>query len=170
MKKSILIILMAIVFFACQNQSSSKLEAVSEFKSRFFESVSVSSFKVNDDLGEVRKAIAESNAIYFTSFVKNDSTIFVARYAEDSCILPPGSPALCGRQEAARFFRNAYDNYGLRNGKFTTTAIYGDGNEYVTEEGLWQSFDSQGNLFDDGKFLVLWKKNQGGLENVSGFV
>jgi ketosteroid isomerase-like protein len=32
----------------------------------------------------------------------------------------------------------------------------------VTEEGLWQSFNAKGELFDDGKFLVLWKKTKNG--------
>jgi ketosteroid isomerase-like protein len=115
-----------------------------------------------DSLAEVKTAIAESNALYFTSFVKNDSTIFINRYAEDACIMAPNSPQLCGRQAAADFFRLAYHEIGLRNGKFITTSIYGDGKEYVTEEGLWQSFDANNNMFDDGKFLVLWKKTASG--------
>jgi ketosteroid isomerase-like protein len=113
-------------------------------------------------LEEATLAIAESNAIYFTSFVKNDSSIFIDRYAEDACIMAPNSPMMCGREAAGKFFRVAYDDFGLRNGKFITTAIYGDGKDFVTEEGLWQSFDDKGNLFDDGKFLVLWKKTKNG--------
>lgn len=115
-----------------------------------------------DSLAEVKKAIAESNAIYFTSFVKNDSSIFSDRYAEDACIMPPDTPKLCGRDEAIKFFRMAYDTFGLRNGKFITTGVYGESGEFVTEEGLWQSFDANGELFDDGKFLVLWKKTNKG--------
>jgi ketosteroid isomerase-like protein len=116
----------------------------------------------NSLLEEAKKAIAASNAIYFESFVKNDPSIFVNRYAEDACILAPDTPAICGREAAAQFFKSAYEDYGLRNGKFITTAVYGDGKEYVTEEGLWQSFDANGKLFDDGKFLVLWKKTPQG--------
>jgi ketosteroid isomerase-like protein len=116
----------------------------------------------NIRLTHAKKAIEESNAIYFESFVKNDPSIFVNRYAEDACIMAPNAPKMCGREEAEKFFRLAYDQFGLRNGKFITTAIYGDGNEYVTEEGLWQSFDANGKLFDDGKFLVLWKKTSEG--------
>ena len=111
---------------------------------------------------DAEKAIQESNAIYFESFAKNDSSVFIQRYAEDACIMAPNEVQLCGRKAAADFFRIAYLDYGLRGGKFITTAIYGDGKEYVTEEGLWQSFDSNGNLFDDGKFLVLWKKTNEG--------
>jgi ketosteroid isomerase-like protein len=116
----------------------------------------------NTGLEEAKKAIAESNAIYFESFVKNDSSIFINRYAKDACIMAPNSVQMCGRDAAAKFFRAAYDSYGMRNGKFITTAVYGDGIEYVTEEGLWQSFNAKGELFDDGKFLVLWKKTPEG--------
>ncbi|PIF33074.1 ketosteroid isomerase-like protein [Flavobacterium sp. 9] len=116
----------------------------------------------NTGLEEAKKAIAESNAIYFESFVKNDSSIFINRYAKDACIMAPNSVQMCGHDAAAKFFRAAYDSYGMRNGKFITTAVYGDGIEYVTEEGLWQSFNAKGELFDDGKFLVLWKKTPEG--------
>ena len=116
----------------------------------------------NSNLEEAKKAVAESNAVYFQSFVKNDSSIFINRYAEDACIMAPNSPKVCGRNAALKFFRAAYDIYGMRNGKFITTDVYGDGVEFVTEEGLWQSFDATGKLFDDGKFLVLWKKTKDG--------
>jgi hypothetical protein len=68
------------------------------------------------------------------------------------------SPAVCGPHAVLAFFRIAYEIIGLRNGKFTTTAIYGDGETFGTEEGRWQSFDKNNVLFDNGKFLVLWKK------------
>jgi ketosteroid isomerase-like protein len=116
----------------------------------------------NKNLQEAKKAIAESNAIYFESFAKNDSSIFITRYAEDACIMAPFAPPSCGRGNVAKFFREAYDRYGLRDGNFITTAVYGDANEYVTEEGLWQSINDKGEIFDQGKFLVLWKKTKDG--------
>ena len=116
----------------------------------------------NPALEEAKKAIAESNAVYFESFVKNDSSIFINRYAKDACIMAPNSAQMCGPDAASKFFRTAYDSYGMRNGKFITTAVYGDAIEYVTEEGLWQSFNAKGELFDNGKFLVLWKKTPEG--------
>lgn len=113
-------------------------------------------------MAEARKAIAESNALYFESFAKNDSSIFINRYAEDGCVLAPNTPALCGQEAALKFFRFAYDEIGLRHGKFITTQVYGLDENYVVEEGLWQSFDANNVLFDDGKFLVLWKKTPKG--------
>jgi ketosteroid isomerase-like protein len=113
-------------------------------------------------LEEAKKAIAASNAIYFVSFVKNDPSIFVDRYAKDACIMAPNASIMCGREAVAEFFKAGYEEVGLRNGKFVTTAVFGDGKEFVTEEGLWQSFDASGKLFDEGKFLVLWKKTSEG--------
>jgi ketosteroid isomerase-like protein len=120
--------------------------------------------KQGDDsiISEAKKAIAASNAHYFESFQNNDSSIFINSYAADACIMGPNAPAVCGRGGAAKFFRAAYDAYGLRDGKFITTAVYGNGAGYVTEEGLWQSIDAKGVLFDKGKFLVLWKKTPEG--------
>lgn len=114
------------------------------------------------DLKEAEKAIEESNKIYFQAFVKGDSSVFIDRYAEDCCIMAPNIPAKCGPNAALEFFRIAYNDFGLRNGKFITTQVYGAGNDYVVEEGLWQSFDANNVLFDDGKFLVLWKKTSKG--------
>jgi ketosteroid isomerase-like protein len=116
----------------------------------------------NTNLEEAKKAIAASNEIYFQAFVKGDSSIFIARYAKDCWIMPPNAPALCGEDAALEFFKTAYHTFGLRNGKFITIDVFGDGGEFVTEEGFWQSFDADNKLFDNGKFLVLWKKTTDG--------
>jgi 2-methylisocitrate lyase-like PEP mutase family enzyme/ketosteroid isomerase-like protein len=113
-------------------------------------------------VAEAKKAIGASNEVYFSAFEKNDSSAFLNSYAKDACILAPGAPPACGQQEAALFFRASYDSYGLRGGKFITTAVYADGEDYVTEEGRWQSIDAKGELFDHGKYLVLCKKTPEG--------
>ncbi len=127
-----------------------------------FYSCSQTAATSQSNIEEAKKAIAESNAIYFQAFVKGDSSIFIDRYAEDCCIMAPGAPALCGPDAPLTFFRLAYHQFGLRNGKFITTNVYGSGEDFVTEEGLWQSFDANNTLYDDGKFLVLWKKTPKG--------
>jgi ketosteroid isomerase-like protein len=129
---------------------------------RFRDFLSPDGQDTDANVEEARNAIAASNALYFESFKKNDPSIFISSYAEDACILAPNAPQICGREGAAKFFRTAYDSYGLRGGKFITTAVYGDGAGYVVEEGLWQSINAKGALFDKGKFLVLWKKTPEG--------
>jgi len=115
-----------------------------------------------NSLDEARTAIAKSNDIYFQAFAKGDSSIFIDRYAEDCWIMPPNTQALCGDSAPLDFFRTAYHDIGLRNGKFITIDVFGDGKEYVTEIGFWESYDANNKLFDHGKFLVLWKKTPAG--------
>ena len=115
-----------------------------------------------DGLEAAKKAIVASNDIYFQSFATNDSAIFIDRYAKDCRIMAPDHSPFIGSEGAAAFFRVAYDKIGLRNGKFIITDIYGDGKDFVTEEGVWQSYDAGKHLFDNGKYLVLWKKTAEG--------
>jgi len=113
-------------------------------------------------LEEAKVAIAKSNDIYFQAFAKGDSSIFIQRYAKDCWIMAPNAQAWCGEGAPLDFFRTAYHQAGLRNGKFITIDVFGDGKEYVTEIGFWQSFDASNKLFDNGKYLVLWKKTPEG--------
>jgi ketosteroid isomerase-like protein len=117
---------------------------------------------VNSSLEEAIKAIAASNAVYFEAFAKGDSSVFIDRYAKDCWIMPPNAPALRGADAPLEFFKTAYKKFGLRNGKFITIDVFGDGAEYVTEVGLWQSFDANKVMFDNGKFVALWKKTPDG--------
>jgi len=119
-------------------------------------------FETSSSLIEAKKAIAASNRVYFQAFVKNAPAIFINRYADDCLIMPPNMEPLQGTAGARRFFKMAYEQFGLRDGQFITTAVYGDGGIFVTEEGLWRSFDAKHRLFDNGKFLVLWKKTMKG--------
>ena len=55
------------------------------------------------NLEEAKKAIAASNAIYFESFAKNDSSIFINCYSEDACIMAPFASQSCGREMQPNF-------------------------------------------------------------------
>jgi ketosteroid isomerase-like protein len=112
-------------------------------------------------LEQAKKEIAASNAVFHSSFTKNDSTIFLNCYADDACMIAPNSSLICGKAELAKLFRAGY-NAGVRSGQFVTTHIYGDGIEYVTEEGIGKIFDKAGNLIDEANYLVLWKKTSNG--------
>ena len=111
---------------------------------------------------EAKKAIAASNGVFFQAFVKGDSALFIDRYARDCWIMPPNAQALCGKDAPLEFFKLAYNRFGVRNGKFITIDVFGDGVEFVTEVGFWQLFGADNRPLDDGKFVVLWKKTPDG--------
>jgi ketosteroid isomerase-like protein len=116
----------------------------------------------NAGLEEAKKAIAASNEVFFQAFVKGDSSLFIDRYARDCWIMPPNAQALCGKDAPLEFFKMAYNTFGVRNGKFITIDVFGDGVDFVTEVGFWQLFGADNKQLDDGKFLVLWKKTADG--------
>jgi ketosteroid isomerase-like protein len=116
---------------------------------------------MKSSLEDAKASIAASNAIYFSSFEKNDSIIFLDRYTEDACLMGGNAPKMCGKEKIAEFFRSGYNN-GLRSGDFITLAVYGLGDEYVVEEGTGRTYFADGKLKSEGKHLVLWKKTAKG--------
>lgn len=113
-------------------------------------------------LNDAKNAIAKSNLLYFQAFVKGDSSVFIDRYADDCCIMPPSAESLCGAKAAGYFFSMAYHQMGIRDGRFQTKELFGDGIEFVTESGVFELFDKNNNLIDRGKYLVLWRKTAKG--------
>ncbi|MHA4808848.1 YybH family protein [Flavitalea flava] len=138
------VLLLSFLFFNCQAQQTKAQQTT------------------NASLEEAKKAIISSNKIYFQALAKGDSSLFIDRYAKECWIMAPNAPALCGANAPLDFFNLAYHKFGLRNGKFITVDVFGDGVEFVTEVGFWQLLDANDKLFDNGKFLVLWRKTQGG--------
>jgi len=109
----------------------------------------------------VKKAIEKTNALYFNLFVKKDGSI-IDLYTEDASLLAPNAPPISGRQALKKDFEDTFAAGKVKGVKFQTGNVYGDGKEYVTEEGTWQVFDMDGKLLDDGKYLKLWKLTKTG--------
>jgi len=112
-------------------------------------------------ISAIKKTIEKTNALYFGLFSKKDASI-IGLYADDACLLTPNAPAVCGKAALKKDFEDTFADGKVKGVKFQTSAIYGDGGEYITEEGTWQVFKQGGALLDDGKYLKLWKKTKAG--------
>jgi ketosteroid isomerase-like protein len=113
--------------------------------------------KTDQNLEEPRKAIAASNAIYSDLANKGDGSI-LSRYTDDACLLPPNAAPVCGRDNILNFFKAGPKVHS----KFKIQNVYGDGNEFVTEESYYELFDMNNKKIDDGKVIVIWKKTKEG--------
>jgi ketosteroid isomerase-like protein len=113
--------------------------------------------KKDQQLEEARKAIIASNAIYSDLANKGDGSI-LTRYTEDACLLPPNAAPLCGRDNILNFFKGGPKVHS----KFIIQHIYGDGNDFVTEESNYELFDLNNKKLDEGKVIVIWKKTATG--------
>jgi ketosteroid isomerase-like protein len=72
---------------------------------------------------------------------------------------PPDMPAMCGSANLAGFLNWARSN-GVRSAEVSTTEILGKG-DIVSEVGLYNMIDSAGLSIDKGKYIVVWKKENG---------
>lgn len=113
------------------------------------------------DLEKIKAAIEKTNALYFDLFGKKDSAI-ADLYTADASLMVPNGAAVSGRKALIKDFEETFAAGKIKGVKFKTTQVYGDGTGYITEEGTWQVFDTQGRLLDDGKYLKLWKETSGG--------
>jgi ketosteroid isomerase-like protein len=110
-------------------------------------------------LDSVKAAIAASNKMYGESLAKNDSATFIGSYTADAVLMPPNMPAMSGSAGIAAFFRASY-NMGMRGLEITTTELIG-GADGVSEIGTFALKDGAGNTLDKGKFIVVWKNDNG---------
>ncbi|OQP44837.1 hypothetical protein A4H97_10785 [Niastella yeongjuensis] len=113
--------------------------------------------KNDQQLEEIRKVIIASNAIYSDLANKGDGSI-LTRYTDDACLMPPNSAPICGRDNILNFFKGGPKVHS----KFVVQHIYGDGNDFVTEESSYELYDLDHNKIDEGKVLVIWKKTAAG--------
>jgi|SRR5579863_561136 len=114
--------------------------------------------KAKSDLQQVKDVIAKSNDDYFKAFTKGDSSFLIEQYTNDCWIMPSNQPTLCGPEAAIDLFRVAYNQLGVRKGKFISIDVFGDGQDFVTEIGFYHLYDAKNRTVGDGKYIVLWKK------------
>lgn len=110
-------------------------------------------------LDSVKTEIAASNKLFGESFATGDSSKFVSCYSSDACLFTPNAPRLCGIQAITAFFNGGYQ-MGIRNIKLNTEEVSG-GETAVVETGSYELFADNNVSIDKGKFIVLWKKENG---------
>jgi ketosteroid isomerase-like protein len=111
------------------------------------------------DLTTVKQQITLANEKYNDRFVNADSALYVERYTVDAAIFPAENPIVKGRQAIMNYYYN-----GGVNKEFTIVItaidIYGT-KDLVVEEGLYDFPDGKGGSYDKGKFIALWKMEEG---------
>lgn len=104
-------------------------------------------------------AIAESNRLYSEAMGRSDPSGIVARYSRDACLYPPDAPALC-TPEGIRGFAEGAIASGIRGITLTTTDLSG-GSDSVTEWGSYTLTLGNGQVADEGTYVVQWKPENG---------
>jgi ketosteroid isomerase-like protein len=111
-----------------------------------------------------RKSIESVNARYTAAFNKGDVAEFVKVYSADGTAMPPNGTAVHGRAALAEWWQGGWEA-GVRNIRLTTLEVFPHGNE-ATEIGRYQidlqSPEGATVGGDQGKYIVLWKRDPQG--------
>lgn len=110
-------------------------------------------------LDSAKAHILKMNESYSQRFTSNDSMFYVNRYCADAAVYSPNMPAVLGRDSIRSFFYNGGQN---TDAKIELHASGINGNtDFIIEDGSYNFPDGKGGSFDKGKFIAIWKMEDG---------
>ena len=140
------IILAAATFIAaCNNPSSSGNSSVKADSS-------------GNDSESVKAFIRKEALLWGEEVRRGDSTAMAAHYSSDAIVMPSNSEPVKGN-DILSFWGGAL-RMGVKDLKLDITDISGGGDMYA-ETGNLELFGADNKLLDKGKYVVVWKKEDG---------
>lgn len=111
------------------------------------------------DLAAAKTGIEATNAEFGDFIAKGDSVGIASLYTSDAKVMGGNMPAVSGRAAIQSTFAGLL-SMGIGSGKLTTTEVWGI-NDLVAEEGTYTLTSKDGAEMDKGKYIVLWKMEDG---------
>ena len=108
---------------------------------------------------DVTKEIAKANEGFMTAFNNQDANALAANYTSDGKLYPSNSDVIEGMEGIAGFW-SAIMSAGIKKAKLETVSATAYGNTAI-EEGRYQLFIEGDQQADQGKYIVIWKKQNG---------
>ena len=137
----------SVLFISCSNSASeSGTNTATETKSTF-------------DLSAATKTIDSTNELFGNLVSKRDTVAIAALYASDAKLMGYNMPAQSGRAAIQSAFAGML-NSGVAGVKITATEVWG-AEPLVAEEGTFSLTAKDGKEIDHGKYIVLWKMEDG---------
>ena len=136
MKKLFFIASVAISLFACQSNT-----------------------KPAFDLANAKKEIEAANVVLTTAISTGDSLGAAEAYTADGKLMGNNMPSITGKANLTSFWGGFINAVGA-DVILTTSEVWGN-EESITEEGVFEIKSKQGAQLDKGKYIVLWKKEDG---------
>lgn len=109
-------------------------------------------------LTTAKAEIVDANKEFMKLFAASDSVGLSNLYSQDAKFMMNGAPAISGRKNIQSTISGIM-NSGVSSANLITIEVWGTEN-LVTEEGELSLFVGD-NEVDQGKYIVLWKKEEG---------
>ncbi|HET6767066.1 MAG TPA: DUF4440 domain-containing protein [Chitinophagaceae bacterium] len=134
-----------LLFVSCADKTSSS--TTEEIKPTF-------------DIAGARKAIDSANAAFGAFVSKGDSVGLSSLYTSDATLMGPNMPTASGRNSIQSAFGGMFAAMGPIGITLTANEVSGT-DELVSEVGTYSMTDKAGKEIDKGKYIVLWKQEDG---------
>jgi ketosteroid isomerase-like protein len=106
------------------------------------------------------KEIEQRNEIFLNALRTGDSIALGNFYTADAKIFNTGSPTTDGRDAIVKFYGRSI-RAGINNCAIITTGVWGSDNNLVVEEGTIDFLLSNGKTAAKGRYLLVWKRENG---------
>jgi len=111
------------------------------------------------DVTAMKKIIEEKNNQFTQAHITGDTTFLNNIFTKDAKAFPPNSDVVIGRAAIA-VVNSQWVNFGIKEFREETTAFYGN-EDYLIDEGTYYIRYGKDNTIDKGKYLNVWKKEDG---------
>lgn len=109
-------------------------------------------------LTDAKAEIVNANKVFMTFFAARDSVNLASLYTQDAKFMMNGAPAISGRKNIQSILSGIM-NSGISSVDLVTIDVWGTEN-LITEEGELSLFVGD-TVVDEGKYMILWKKEDG---------
>ena len=111
------------------------------------------------DVAAMKKIIGEKNNQFTKAHITGDTTFLNNIFTQDAKAFPPNSDVVTGRSAIAAV-NSQWVNFDIKEFREETTAFYGN-EDYLIDEGNYYVRYGKDNTIDKGKYLNVWKKEDG---------
>jgi uncharacterized protein (TIGR02246 family) len=108
---------------------------------------------------DTRREIESANARFMTAFKRGDATALASLYTSGAQLLPAHSDFVRSTAAIRAFWQNAM-NMGLKSASLETVEVESHGDTAI-EVGRYRLLGAGDALVDQGKYLVVWKNDNG---------
>jgi uncharacterized protein (TIGR02246 family) len=109
--------------------------------------------------GNARAAIEAANKKFSAAYASGKAGDVAAMYTADAVAFPPNSDVVKGRDGLQKLWQGMIDS-GAKAVDLTTTEVEAHG-DTAHEAGTYSVKDAAGKVVDHGKYIVIWKQQQG---------
>lgn len=111
------------------------------------------------DLSAAKKTIDSVNMVFGEMVKKGDSTGLASLYTSDAKLMGQNMPTVSGKA-AIQSAYNGMLGMGIAGATLTSSEVWGT-EDIVSEVGIYTLTDKNGKEIDKGKYIVLWKMEDG---------